>query len=147
MPCLNRDEKQTSLVPEMVSFGRRGHKGSCTAGGISPCPPPPCGPCAHPLPLQMMVFSTNGREAGLSLSLPPPHPSHHCNWLSKIFRWKGECSGPDEMIQQRFHFILNLTLNFNSLKDKKPRVIRCNEIKQSFSDSKFDHKWAPRLLL
>lgn len=51
------------------------------------------------------------------------------------------------MIQQRFHFILNLTLNFNSLKDKKPRDIRCNEIKQSFSDSKFDHKWAPRLLL
>lgn len=42
------------------------------------------------------------------------------------------------MIQQRFHFILNLTLNFNSLKDKKPRDIRCNEIKQSFSDSKFD---------
>lgn len=55
--------------------------------------------------------------------------------------------GPDEMIQQRFHFISNLTLNFNSLKDKKPRDIRCNEIKQSFSDSKFDHKWALRLLL
>lgn len=55
--------------------------------------------------------------------------------------------GPDEMIQQQFHFISNLTLNFNSLKDKKPRDIRCNEIKQSFSDSKFDHKWALRLLL
>lgn len=55
--------------------------------------------------------------------------------------------GPDEMIQQRFHFISNLTLNFNSLKDKKPRDIRYNEIKQSFSDSKFDHKWALRLLL
>lgn len=55
--------------------------------------------------------------------------------------------GPDEMIQQRVHFISNLTLNFNSLKDKKPRDIRCNEIKQSFSDSKFDHKWALRLLL
>ena len=40
--------------------------------GASPCPPPPRGPYAHGLPLQMMVFSTNGREASLSLSLSPP---------------------------------------------------------------------------
>lgn len=86
------------------------------------------------------VWSWQGRKA----SPPPGCPAV----MTCQEREDGRgAPGPDEMIQQRFHFISNLTLNFNSLKDKKPRDIRCNEIKQSFSDSKFDHKWALRLLL
>lgn len=107
-----------------------------------------CQPCALPLVPQAPCLSLEL----CSPSLVPTGPSS----LSLLSPAVMSCQdgedgrgtpGPDEMIQQQFHFISNLTLNFNSLKDKKPRDIRCNEIKQSFSDSKFDHKWALRLPL
>lgn len=64
--------KADVISPRDGESGEKGRQG--VAGwGISPCPPPPrLAPVLTELPLQMMVFSANGSEAGLSLSLSRP---------------------------------------------------------------------------
>lgn len=71
-PCKNRDENRCHWSQGCWVQDEGMTERSRRVTSTSTCFPPPQGHCAHWQPLQMMAFSANGREVGLSLSLPQP---------------------------------------------------------------------------
>lgn len=67
--------KADVISPRDGEFGKKGPQGELHGGEHLSLSSTPTWSLCSPATLQMMVFSTNGREAGLSLSLSPRPPA------------------------------------------------------------------------